>query len=321
MRDTQGLALRRAILVAGWLGALAPVSVPAQEPRLPPRHEPRPTVRPGPPGRLEVLIARRARLGLTVNLRATGSDSIGAYVTAITPGGPAARAGIQSGDLITRLNGEPLVQPGMNVRSDESAPGIRLVELAARLEPNDTIGIELRRGTERKTVQLVTGDEPILSWSTLDSAGGSALGWDDDPEALARSLAELRRTFKLRGDSVIRIYEPVRVPPPGGRPRAFTFVFGSPLAQLELAPLNPDLGRYFGASRGVLVISAPEESRLGLKGGDVVLAVDGRAATSPTHLLRILQSYEDGEAFKLEILRDRRKQVVVGRLAEANGER
>jgi S1-C subfamily serine protease len=319
--DTQGLAMHRAILAAGLLGALAPAPAPAQEPGLPPRHEPRPAVRAAPPSRINVLIARRARLGLTVNLRATDSDSIGAYVTAVTPGGPAARAGIRSGDLITRLNGEPLVQPGLNVRADESGPGIRLVELAARLEPNDTIGIELRRGTERKTVQLVTGDEPILSWSTLDSSGGPASGWDDDPETTARRLAELGRTFKRRGDSVIRLSELVRVPPPGAAPRAFTFVFGSPLAQLELAPLNPDLGRYFGTSRGVLVISVPKQGRLGLKGGDVVLAVDGRAATSPAHLLRILQSYEDGEPFKLEIFRDRRKQVIVGSLAAADGQR
>ena len=31
------------------------------------------------------------------------------------------------------------------------------------------------------------------------------------------------------------------------------FLYGSPLADLELAPLNPDLGQYFGASSGVLV--------------------------------------------------------------------
>ncbi len=320
MAHPRRLAMRRAMLAAALLGGLAAAPARGQEPRLPRRPDPRPAMRAAPPGRLDVLIARRARLGLTVNLRATDSDSIGAYVTAVTPGGPAARAGIRSGDIITRLDGEPLVQPGTAAPPDESAPGIRLVELAARLEPNDTIGVELRRGTERKTVQLVTGDEPILSWSTLDSAGGFALGWEDDREP-ARSLAELRRTFKLRGDSVIRFEEPVRVAPPGARPRAFAFAFGWPLAQLELAPLNPDLGRYFGTSRGVLVISVPDESRLGLKGGDVVLGVDGRAATSPAHLLRILQSYEEGEAFKLEILRDRKKQVVVGRLGGAEADR
>ena len=38
-------------------------------------------------------------------------------------------------------------------------------------------------------------------------------------------------------------------------------------------PLNPDLGSYFGATDGVLVINVPQGSTLGLKGGDVVLNV------------------------------------------------
>ena len=37
------------------------------------------------------------------------------------------------------------------------------------------------------------------------------------------------------------------------------FRSGGPLADLELAPLNPDLGAYFGTSDGVLVIDAPEK--------------------------------------------------------------
>ena len=44
------------------------------------------------------------------------------------------------------------------------------------------------------------------------------------------------------------------------------FFGGSPLGRLELAPLNPDLGQYFGTDEGVLVISAPKDSALGPPG-------------------------------------------------------
>jgi S1-C subfamily serine protease len=94
------------------------------------------------------------------------------------------------------------------------------------------------------------------------------------------------------------------------------FLYGSPLAHLELAPLNPDLGQYFGTTTGVLVISVPGNSELGLKGGDVVLAVDGRKPESPSHLLRILRSYQDSESFKVDVLRNRKRVAIDGRLGE-----
>jgi S1-C subfamily serine protease len=94
------------------------------------------------------------------------------------------------------------------------------------------------------------------------------------------------------------------------------FLSGSPLGRLELAPLNSDLGRYFGTDEGVLVISAPKDSALSLRGGDVVLAVDGRAPSSPSHLLRILRSYETGETFKLDIMRNRKRETVTARIGK-----
>ena len=100
---------------------------------------------------------------------------------------------------------------------------------------------------------------------------------------------------------------------PGER---FEFLAGSPLGDLELAPLNPDLGQYFGATAGVLVIRAPKEGPLGLKGGDVVQAVDGRKPSGPAHLMRILRSYDRGETFKLDILWNRKRETVAARLGE-----
>ena len=100
---------------------------------------------------------------------------------------------------------------------------------------------------------------------------------------------------------------------PGDR---FEFLTGGPLGDLELAPLNPDLGAYFGATDGVLVIRAPKDGTLGLKGGDVVLAVDGRKPAGPSHLMRILRSYDRAETFKLDILRNRKRETVSAHLGD-----
>jgi S1-C subfamily serine protease len=241
--------------------------------------------------RLQPLVQRRARLGISVRLAPGETDSIGAYVESVTPGGPAAKAGLRSGDVISRLKGQSvLTATGRNVGEDESVPGVRLIELAAKLEPNENIPVEFVRGGQRRTVTLVTGDEPIMAF--------------DD---------ELIRRFP--GLTLERLPRPDRVEvlrnPEGGRAMLF---MRSPLGELELAPMNPDLGSYFGTSEGILVIRAPSDSELGLKGGDVILTVDGRKPASPASLLRILRSYEAGESFKLEILRQKKRETVTGKL-------
>ncbi|HJR36684.1 MAG TPA: PDZ domain-containing protein, partial [Gemmatimonadales bacterium] len=65
---------------------------------------------------------------------------------------------------------------------------------------------------------------------------------------------------------------------------------------------------------GVLVINVPGESSLGVKGGDVILSVDGRKATGPNSLLRILRSYDEGDSFRLDIMRNKSRISVTGKL-------
>lgn len=80
-------------------------------------------------------------------------------------------------------------------------------------------------------------------------------------------------------------------------------VFGS----AELVPLTPKLGQYFGTEKGLLVVRAPADSRLKLEDGDVILDIDGRIPSSPTHAFRILGSYQAGETLTLNVMRQRKK--------------
>jgi S1-C subfamily serine protease len=287
-------AMAGAFLALGGLAApLTPMS--AQEPDV--VHLER-----APERIMRYMLDRRARLGIKLNLQAQETDSIGAYVDAVTPAGPADQAGIRSGDIITRLNGKSVLAGGAaeggDVGSRQSLPGLRLIELAAKLGPGDTVAVEYRRGKDRRTASVITAEEPDLVTRDGQRWNFSFRGGPDGvPGRRVVPSAELMERLELDGPH-------------------WQFLGGSPLGRLELAPLNPDLGRYFGTEEGVLVIRAPRDSALSLKGGDVVLRVDGRAPSSPSHLLRILRSYEAGETFKLDIMRDRKRETVTARIGK-----
>ena len=249
---------------------------------------------------------RRGRLGVTVNTRADTSDAVGARIESITPGGPADRAGVRSGDIITRFNGTSLVANPQRNRIPEgsSFPGIRLIELAAKLEPGDTVNVEYRRGKDRKTARIITSAEPDNVVLRSMPGEGSTFYYRDAPKVL-----EGRRFGPGEGPGSLGLTTP-----------GFEVFFGSSLFDLELAPLNEDLGQYFGTSEGVLVIRTPKRGQLGLKGGDVITAVDGRKATNPSQLMRILRSYDRSESVKFDILRNRKRETVTGRLDQQTSE-
>ncbi|HEY6640597.1 PDZ domain-containing protein [Povalibacter sp.] len=77
--------------------------------------------------------------------------------------------------------------------------------------------------------------------------------------------------------------------------------------QAELVSLTPKLGQYFGTDKGLLVVRAPSDTRLKLEEGDVILDIDGRVPSSPSHALQILTSYEGGEKLKLNVLRMKKR--------------
>jgi hypothetical protein len=69
-----------------------------------------------------------------------------------------------------------------------------------------------------------------------------------------------------------------------------------------------------------LVVKAPGDSTLPLKGGDVILAIGGRKPSSPSHAMRILRSYDEGETVALDVMR-KEKRLTLSWKVPARGER
>src|SRR2546422_2229999 len=225
----------------------------------------------------------RGRIGVIVDPRVNAAgDKVGARVDGITPGGPAEKGGLKVGDVITRFNGTALGR-AESEDAENSGPGMKLIDLARKLEPGDTVQVEYRRGTDARKATLVAED--------LGPSGH----------------------FEMPEMGQMRELMPEMHMGPGND---FEFAFGSPWGGIELVELNPDLGDYFGTREGVLVVSAPEDSTLALKGGDVIVSIGGRKTTSPMQALRIHRSYDSGETVTMDVLRKQKHVAVTWKVPE-----
>lgn len=72
----------------------------------------------------------------------------GLYVGAVTPGGPAAMAGLRAGDVITSINGAP------------ATSNIQLQELALTKKPGDTVSLEYSRNGHTTKTSVTLGTRP-----------------------------------------------------------------------------------------------------------------------------------------------------------------
>jgi S1-C subfamily serine protease len=263
---------RKWIVFVAALIATSPAALGAQRaPR--PARTPRPTARAFAFSTMEP----HGRIGVVVNTEPdSATDKIGAKLQAVTPSGPAAKAGLKVGDIITKFNGTSLA--GAKGEDDEeSGPGAKLVELARKIEPGDTVKVEYRRGGDTKQATLVAED--------------------------------LGNRFEVTMPKIATVM-------PRGMPGMMEWeLFGSPWGDLELVNLNQDLGEYFGTKDGILVVKAPSDSSLPVRGGDVILSIGGRKPTSPSHAMRILRSYEPGETVSIDIVRKQKRTTLTWKVA------
>ncbi len=275
------------LIIALALAGAAPLTLAAQQPA----PAPRPPRTPRPDRTYAFSFSgNHGRIGVLVNTTSdSASDRYGARIDAVTPGGPAEKAGLKAGDIITKFNGTSLAysRDESGEFDNISRPGSKLVDLAHELDPGDTVKIEYRRGSDTKTATLVADE------------GGFAMM---NMGPMTHEMEMPRMPFVMgEGDGM-----------------GMGFCMGDAWCDLDLVTLNADLGDYFGTKEGVLVIKAPADSGLPLKSGDVILSIGGRKPTSPSHAMRILRSYDAGETVSIEIMRHQKRSTVSWTVPEAN---
>mgnify|MGYP001378621777 CR=1 FL=1 len=213
----------------------------------------------------------KPRLGIVA-----GEDDDGVRVLSVTPQSPADEAGLESGDVIVKLDGQPLA--GDN-------PAARLNDFIARLGALD-------EGTAVKLTYRRAGAETTVE-ATPRKLEGFALTLPPLElapllEGLSESLPKI--DFSAPHPFVYRMHRP-----------------GWPWRELELVELDAELGAYFGRDAGILIVEVPEHFGDALQRGDILLNIDGREVRDIDHAFRIFQSYEPDESIHIEVLRHARQ--------------
>ena len=109
--------------------------------------------------RMDSAMARRAALGLELRATGTRRDTLGVFIAAVTPKGPAESAGIIEGDRIAAINGVDLRTPAGDV-DDSYTNGLaahRLTREVQKLTPGSRVTLRVYSGGRFRDVQVTAG--------------------------------------------------------------------------------------------------------------------------------------------------------------------
>lgn len=212
----------------------------------------------------------------------------GVAVEKVVENSPAAAAGIQSGDVIVKFEGE-------NVESVR-----KLMRLLAEVAPDHQVKLTISRGGSEQEITATLGKREVPA----------IFGGNFKMENLPK-MPEMPKTPQ------------VPALPPNGRSSTFIYKIGDEnglfsganrQVGIGVTPLTKQLGEYFGieGGKGLLINDVRENSpaaKSGLKAGDIIIEADGKAIAGNADLIRAVNSKKEGD-ITLTIIRDRNRQTI-----------
>lgn len=256
------------------------------------------------PLRIERPVARKPVIGVVLGR----SGDAGVRVAGVTPGGGAEQAGLRTGDTITAIGGKPLDAEKGSRRYDDA------VALLADIRVDKPVAIDyLRAGRADKVLVSPKMDQQVFVLLdgelsrfdgnvsvTLSESGAIDIDADHfepnvDMESVPTAMPGINR-------EVTRIFQ---CDDDGGDCHSLMLTEAFRWSGLNLADVDPQLGRYFGTEQGVLVLSTGGELA-GLQPGDVVQKIDGRPVDSPREAMAALRARPAESRVRVDYLRDRK---------------
>lgn len=237
----------------------------------------------------------------------------GVRIAGVTPESAAAKAGLRSGDRLLSIDGSPILGSEGELRLSNAR------KLLSRIEADKPVRLGYARDGRNGTVTATPKvGEHVFMFDNADVMR------DFD---MKHAEFEALRGLDMKGFEFEAFRDPgfaeeirrevVRI---GGEcddkdckaPRLLSaFRWNG----LNLAAVDPQLGRYFGTDRGVLVLSTGDLA--GLQPGDVIQRVDGKQVGTPREVMDVLREKPADAKVAIAYLRDRKTastQVTVPKL-------
>jgi C-terminal processing protease CtpA/Prc len=213
----------------------------------------------------------------------------GVAVQQVMDNSPAKAAGIQAGDVITSFNGEEI----SSVR--------KLSRLIGEIAPDHQARLTVSRGGAEREVTVTLGKRPAPRFESgnfeFATPGPGQMTLPDMPDIPMPPQAGALPRVRIA---------------PGADSDMFVFrASSSRQIGISVSALSKQLAEYFGATEGGLLISSVRENspaaRAGLKAGDVITEVDGKALAGDFDLIRAISEKKDGD-IELTVIRDHSRQ-------------
>jgi hypothetical protein len=217
----------------------------------------------------------------------------GVRIAAVTPDSPAMKGGLRSGDVLLSVDGRKIAGSG-----EEGVDSAR--HLLADLKKDQVVRLGYaRQGKTGEAAVKADNIRSIMMFNRGDYADLPGMPGEDGGDRPLRVVAPEIDAEIARGLPMMPCAR-------GSHDCAMPAMFEAFRWQgLNLASVDVQLGRYFGADHGVLVLSSGDDLK-GLQSGDVIEQVAGADVKTPRDVMRSLRDKSAGSQLKLDVLRDRK---------------